>query len=165
MNKELLKGLDPIEVFPIGYVRREPGNMVIEVLPRFRPALLNLEHFSHLLVLFWGDKHGEYKFRNELDLQVDPPYAQGKITGIFATRSEARPNPILLTPCKIKKVDIENGIIQVQMIDALDGSPVLDIKGYFPIMDRVNGAVIPEWLDWGLDHVPDEGLGLYEEME
>ena len=32
-------------------------------------------------------------------------------------------------------------------------------------MDRVNGAVIPEWLDWGMDHVPEEGLDLYEEME
>jgi len=165
MNKELLNGLDPLQVLPIGYVRRQPGNMVIEVLPRFRPALLNLEHFSHLLVIFWADQHGQIGFRNEIDLQVDPPYAPGKITGIFATRSEVRPNPILLTPCKIEQVDMDKGVVRLQMIDALDGSPVLDMKGYFPIMDRVNGAAIPEWLDWGLDHVPDEGLGLYEEME
>ena len=56
-------------------------------------------------------------------------------------------------------------MIYVNKIDGFDGSPILDIKGYFPVMDRVNGAVIPEWLDWGLDDVPEEGLDLYEEME
>ena len=165
MKGNLFKGLQPFQLYPIGFVHREADNMYLEILPSFLPALKELDQFSHITVLFWADRYASDEQRNNLDLQVEPPYAPGKTTGIFATRSEIRPNPILSTPCKIKSVDAVNGFIYVQMIDALEGSPILDIKAYFPIMDRVNGAVIPEWLDWGLDHVPDEGLGLYEEME
>jgi len=165
MNDNLLSGLEAFQVYPIGYIHRNDGDMYIKISPPFRTAIKQLEHFSHMTVLFWAHQHGEVELRNKIDLQVDPPYAPGKLTGIFATRSELRPNPILSTPCKITSIDQENGIIQVNKIDGFDGSPVLDIKGYFPIMDRVNDAIIPEWLDWGLDHVPEDGLDLYEEME
>ena len=165
MNDKLLAGLEEFQVYPIGYIHRDEGDMFVEILPQFRPALKNLEHFSHMTVLFWAHQHGTFEQRNAIDLQVDPPYAPGKITGIFATRSEFRPNPILSTPCKIVAVDHEKGIIHVNKIDGFDGSPILDIKGYFPIMDRVRDATIPEWLDWGIDHVPEEGLDLFEEME
>jgi tRNA-Thr(GGU) m(6)t(6)A37 methyltransferase TsaA len=165
MNDRMFSGLEPFQVYPIGYIHREEDGMFVEVLPQFRPAMKYLEEFSHMLVLHWAHEHSALETRKAIELQVEPPYAQGKTTGIFATRSELRPNPILSTPCKIESVDQESGIIRVNKIDGFDGTPVLDIKGYFPIMDRVNGAVIPDWLDWGLDHVPEEGLDLYEEME
>ena len=165
MNAELFSGLDAFKVYPIGYIHRSEDEMWLEILPEFRPALKQLEHFSHITVLFWADRHGEAADRNGFDLQVEPPYAPGKLTGIFATRSEFRPNPILSTPCKIESLDQEQGTIHVNKIDGLDCSPILDIKGYFPVMDRVRDAVIPDWLDWGIDHVPDEGLDLFEEME
>jgi tRNA-Thr(GGU) m(6)t(6)A37 methyltransferase TsaA len=165
MQDNVFSGLEPFQVYPIGYIHRDEGNMHLEVLPQFRPALKQLENFSHMTVLFWAHQHSDLADRQAIELQVEPPYAPGKVTGIFATRSEMRPNPILSTPCKIESVDMEKGIIRVNKIDGFEGSPVLDVKGYFPIMDRVNGAVIPEWLDWGLDHVPEEGLDLYEEME
>lgn len=163
MNDDRFYGLESFQVFSIGYIHRE--QMCIEILPQFRPALKSLDNFSHLTVLFWAHQNGAVETRNEIELQIEPPYAPGKITGIFATRSELRPNPILSTPCKIESIDPDKGLIYVNKVDGFEGSPVLDIKGYFPIMDRVNGAVIPEWLDWGLDHVPEQGLDLYEEME
>lgn len=165
MNDKLFSGLDALTVYPIGTIHRGPGPMQLEIFPQFRPAMKALEHFSHITVLFWAHEHGSLETRQNIDLQVEPPYAPGKLTGIFATRSELRPNPILSTPCKIEAVDIENGIITVQRIDGFEGSPILDIKGYFPVMDRVNDAVIPDWLDWGIDHVPETGLDLFEEME
>ena len=165
MNDKLFTGLEAFQVYPIGYIHRGEGEMYLEISPPFRPALKQLEHFSHLTVLFWAHQHGAVEKRNTIDLQVEPPYAPGKMTGIFATRSEYRPNPILSTPCKIEAIDHENGIILINKIDGFDSSPILDIKGYYPIMDRVKDATIPDWLDWGLDHVPDEGLDLYEEME
>ena len=165
MNGKLLEGLKAFQVFPIGHIHRNEGDMYLEITTQFRPALKQLEHFSHITVLFWAHEHGATEVRNTIDLQVEPPYAPGKMTGIFATRSELRPNPILSTPCKIKSIDYDSGIIHVNRIDGFEGSPILDIKGYFPIMDRVKDAEIPEWLDWGIDHVPDEGLDLYEEME
>ena len=165
MQENVFSSLDSFQVFPIGSIHRNDGDMYLQILPPFRPAMKQLEHFSHITVLFWAHQHGDVATRAGFDLQVDPPYAPGKLTGVFATRSELRPNPILSTPCKIESIDFEQGIIRVNKIDGFEGSPVLDIKGYFPIMDRVNGAVIPEWLDWGLDHVPEEGLDLFEEME
>ena len=165
MNDKLFTGLEAFQVYPIGYIHRSEGEMYLEISSPFRPALKQLEHFSHLTVLFWAHQHGSVEKRNTTDLQVEPPYAPGKMTGIFATRSEFRPNPILSTPCKIEAIDHEKGIILINKIDGFNGSPILDIKGYYPIMDRVKDAVIPDWLDWGLDHVPDEGLDLYEEME
>ncbi|MFO7681453.1 MAG: hypothetical protein R6X34_15515 [Chloroflexota bacterium] len=47
----------------------------------------------------------------------------------------------------------------------IENTPIIDIKGYFPVCDRVNDAAIPAWPDWGIDHLPDEGMGLYEEYE
>jgi tRNA-Thr(GGU) m(6)t(6)A37 methyltransferase TsaA len=165
MKDQILNGLESFQVFPIGYIHRNEGDMYLEILPPFRPALKELEHFSHMTVLFWAHEHGTVEERNAIELQVEPPYAPGKMTGIFATRTQLRPNPILSTPCKIEDIDHKNGIIRVNKVDGFEGSPVLDIKGYFPIMDRVKDAVIPDWLDWGIDHVPEEGLDLYEEME
>jgi tRNA-Thr(GGU) m(6)t(6)A37 methyltransferase TsaA len=165
MKKGLFSGLESFQLYPIGYIHREGSEHWLEILPQFKPALKQLEHFSHLTVLFWAHEHSSVNTRNSIDLQVEPPYAPGVITGIFATRSELRPNPILSTPCGIVSINQDEGIIHVNKIDGFDGSPILDIKGYFPIMDRVNGAIIPEWLDWGFDHVPEEGLDLYEEIE
>lgn len=165
MIDKMLDGLEAFQVYPIGYIHRNGGEMYLEISPQFRPALKQLEHFSHITVLFWAHQHGAVAARNAIELQVEPPYAPGKLTGIFATRSELRPNPILSTPCKIEAIDNEMGIIHINRIDGFEGSPILDIKGYFPIMDRVKDAIIPEWLDWGLDHVPEEGLDLFEEIE
>ena len=50
--------------------------------------------------------------------------------------------------------------MRVAQIDAFDGTEVLDLKAYFPVCDRVRDAHIPEWLNWGIDWLPDEGLGL-----
>lgn len=165
MSDNLFTNLDSFQVFPIGYIHRNNGDMYLEICQQFKPALKQLKHFSHITVLFWAHQHGAVEVRKSIELQVEPPYAPGINTGIFATRSELRPNPILSTPCKIEGIDEEKGIIYINRIDGFEGSPILDIKGYFPIMDRVNNAVIPEWLDWGLDHVPEEGLDLFEEME
>jgi tRNA (Thr-GGU) A37 N-methylase len=110
------------------------------------------------MVFWWADKHDNEQSRNIL--QTEPPYAQGKITGVFATRAEYRPNPIAMTTCKILAVDQDKGIVEVAEIDAFDGTPLVDLKGYFPVCDRVKHASIPEWLsDWP-EWMPEEGLGL-----
>ena len=123
----------------------------------FRPALAGLGHFSHVIALWWPD---------QLDpawgaiLQSEPPYAPGHVTGVFASRAPYRPNPIALTVCPILSVDEAAGIVRVADIDALDGSPLFDLKAYFPVCDRVRAARIPAWLaDWP-DWLPEEGLGL-----
>ncbi len=145
-------------MFPIGYVRRETREKRLEILETFRPALKQLDHFSHVMVFWWAHKHDTKKSRGIL--QCEPPYTRGKVTGVFATRAEYRPNPIAMTTCKILGVDQVKGIIKVADIDAYDGTPIVDLKAYFPVCDRVEEAKIPEWLsDWP-EWVPEEGIGL-----
>ena len=146
------------KISPIGFVRRTDNGLHIEIEEQFRPAMKQLDKFSHLMVFWWADKHDNEKSRSQL--QCEPPYAVGHITGVFATRAEYRPNPIALTTTKILDIDEKNGVIRIGDIDAFDGTPVIDLKAYFPVCDRVQNATIPEWLsDWP-EWMPDAGLGL-----
>ncbi|UCF83996.1 MAG: SAM-dependent methyltransferase [Desulfobacteraceae bacterium] len=63
--------------------------------------------------------------------------------GIFSQRAKRRPNPIGVTAAGI--IQIENNVLKVQGLDAIDGTPVLDIKPYYP-RDRVENPLIPEWV-------------------
>ncbi len=67
-------------------------------------------------------------------------------------------NPVLSTPCVIAAIGHDQGMIHINRNDGIDGAPILDIEGYFPVMDRDKDAVIPKWLDWGIDHVEETGL-------
>jgi tRNA (Thr-GGU) A37 N-methylase len=65
-----------------------------------------------------------------------------------------------MTTCKILKIDEAKGTITVGDIDAFDGTPIVDLKAYFPVCDRVKNAEIPEWLsDWP-EWMPEKGIGL-----
>ena len=146
------------EIFPIGHVRRDDDGIRLEVLEPYRPALKELDEFSHVIALWWADQVADDECRQVL--QCNPPYAEDHLTGVFATRSPLRPNPVAATTCKILSSDEEAGVVRIAEIDALDGTPVLDLKAYFPVCDRVREAHIPAWLsDWP-EWMPDEGLGL-----
>jgi tRNA-Thr(GGU) m(6)t(6)A37 methyltransferase TsaA len=143
------------EVFPIGYVKRG-SEIEIQLKEKYRDALLEVDNFSHLIVVWWGDRYEEY--RNQVDMQMNPPYAPDVLTGLFATRSPVRPNPINISTCKISAVDIEKGVISIDEIDAFDGTPILDLKVYFPTSDRVKDPTVPErFKEWG-EWIPDEGI-------
>lgn len=145
-------------MFPIGHIRRSENLIYLEILEPFRPAMKQLNHFSHVMVFWWADKHDNEKSRSAL--QTKPPYAKEKLTGVFATRAEYRPNPIAMTTCKMLAVDETAGRIRVAGIDAYDGTPIVDLKAYFPVCDRVQKARIPKWLsDWP-SWMPEEGIDL-----
>jgi tRNA-Thr(GGU) m(6)t(6)A37 methyltransferase TsaA len=146
------------QVYPIGYVRRSEDDVYLEILEPFRPALKQLNHFSHVMVFWWADRHDNERSRTIM--QTEPFYASGKLTGVFATKAEYRPNPLAMTTCEVLEVDEENGTVRIANIDAYDGTPVVDLKAYFPVCDRVKEATIPEWLsDWP-EWMPEEGTGL-----
>lgn len=146
------------EMVPIGYIRRSDQEIHLEILEAYRPALVQLDQFSHVMVFWWADKHDNEASRSVM--QTEPPYAPGQICGVFATRAEYRPNPIAMTTCKLEGVDQEKGIVRVADIDAYDGTGVVDLKAYFPVCDRVEEFRVPEWVsDWP-EWMPEEGLGL-----
>ncbi len=76
---------------------------------------------------------------------ANKPYKKGPdIIGIFATRSEIRPNPVLITTVvNILSVDLGKGTIELPWIDAENNSPIIDIKSYQPCSDRVKNVEQP----------------------
>ncbi|MGD6933483.1 tRNA (N6-threonylcarbamoyladenosine(37)-N6)-methyltransferase TrmO [candidate division WWE3 bacterium] len=142
------------KVYSIGHVKRGK-EIEVQLKEEYKNALLEVENFGHIIVVWWGDKYEDY--RNQIEMQMKPPYAPNVLTGLFATRSPIRPNPINISVCKIKKVDHEKGIVTINQIDAFDGTPILDLKVYFPTCDRVKEPLVPQrFIEWG-NWIPPEG--------
>jgi tRNA (adenine37-N6)-methyltransferase len=148
MSKPETAGRPSYEAHPIGTVHSSDDGSYLEIFESFRPALRQLDQFSHVIVVWWADQHDNPEARSLL--QCQPPYAENEVTGVFACRAEYRPNPVALTVCRMPDgVDEEAGIVPLEWIDAIDGTPVLDLKAYFPICDRVRDVKVPEWVaDW-----------------
>jgi tRNA (Thr-GGU) A37 N-methylase len=110
------------------------------------------------MVFWWADRFDDDTYRAML--QTKPPYAEEHVCGVFATRSPYRPNPIAMTTCRLVVVDEEEGLVEVADLDAFDGTPIVDLKAYFPVCDRVQEAHIPAWLAGWPEWMPEEGIGL-----
>ena len=103
-------------------------------------ALDGVDGFSHLFVLFWLHKIPDEQRKT---LKVHPRGRRDlPLVGIFATRSMLRPNPVGLTLVELVKV--EDNVLTVRGLDALDGTPVLDIKP-FDNWDTARDAKVPRW--------------------
>ena len=151
---------------PIGRIRRGEGGIRVEVDAPYRPALKQLDRFSHVMVFWWADWFDQPDYRDNPErLQMEPPYARGHVTGVFASRAPYRPNPIAMTTCVIRAVDEEQGWVHVGDIDAVDGTPLIDLKAYFGVCDRVREARLPAWLDDWPEWMPENGIGLEEGEE
>ena len=105
--------------------------MQIELFPQFIPGIGTMEGISHIWVLYWMD-------RAERDILFARRPDWDEARPVFTIRSPARPNPIALSIGRIEK--LEDGIITVTGIEALEGSPVLDIKPYIPDLDCIPDA-------------------------
>jgi len=129
-----------ITLQPIGYVERDEGDKKLSgdelrarpariVLdPALTDGLLGLEPGCDVVVLFYCHRSTGY------DLQVHPRGDPGRpLRGVFAVRSPRRPNPIGVTTARVRRV--EGNVLEVIGLDALDSSPVLDIKCYSSYYD------------------------------
>jgi tRNA-Thr(GGU) m(6)t(6)A37 methyltransferase TsaA len=125
-------------------MRQGWGNVVSELVlkPDFAEAIEGLEQFSHIMVLFWMHKAypqpspwGKIHPRGRQDLPL---------VGLFATRSPIRPNPIGITTVKL--LERQENILKVIGLDAIDGTPILDIKPYIPEYDSMAMAEFPHWV-------------------
>jgi tRNA (adenine37-N6)-methyltransferase len=105
---------------------------VIEVLPEYEEGLLDIEGFSHLIVLWVLD-------RAATATMTRVPFLSDQPHGLWACRHPARPNPIGLTVVTLEKR--EGARLTVGGVDMLDGTPVLDIKPYVPQFDSFPDAV------------------------
>jgi len=109
----------------------------IVLAPDLVEGLADLDGFSHIIVLYHFHKVGK------ISLTVTP-FLDPEPRGVFSTRAPTRPNHIGLSILKLLK--IEGNILQVENIDILNGTPLLDIKPYVPVFDQQNGDVRTGWL-------------------
>ncbi|MEM0215999.1 MAG: tRNA (N6-threonylcarbamoyladenosine(37)-N6)-methyltransferase TrmO [Candidatus Bathyarchaeia archaeon] len=115
----------------------------IRIYPEFKSGLKGIDGFSHIIVLYWIHLRDTEKDRSTL--LVYPRRHKVNIeTGVFACRSPSRPNPIGL--CVAKLLEVKDDSIIVKGLDAIEGSPIVDIKPYIPAIDAVLDARIPKWL-------------------
>jgi tRNA-Thr(GGU) m(6)t(6)A37 methyltransferase TsaA len=135
-----------IDVRPIGRIVRTQDGARIELEPEFEAGLRGLDGFSHIMVLYWLHENDSPERRRVL--QVHPMKDPAKpLTGVFATHSPARPNLIAVTVCKLSAV--RDTHLEVEEMDAVDGSPVLDIKCYIPRGRSETDVTVPDWVTAG----------------
>jgi tRNA-Thr(GGU) m(6)t(6)A37 methyltransferase TsaA len=106
----------------------------VEIDPRYAAGLQDLHLYSHAVLLYWMNEA-----RRDLIQQV--PGHLGHPRGTFALRSPVRPNPIALAVVEI--LGIEGSTVTVRKVDCVDGTPLLDIKPYYPSTDSFPGARVP----------------------
>ena len=146
-----------IMIKPIGYVRNEVhekkdiswGSDIsfIELDEAYHTGLKGLEEFSHAIVLYYLD---QAQYVKEKHLQRRPQNREDMPkVGIFSQRAKDRPNHIGMTSVEI--VSVSDRTLTVKGLDAVNGTPVLDIKPYYPVYDRKE-AVVPEWVDRLMEH-------------
>ncbi|XP_054634490.1 tRNA (adenine(37)-N6)-methyltransferase isoform X2 [Dunckerocampus dactyliophorus] len=92
-------------------------------------ALLGLEQYSHVWVIFLFHKNGHLSYK----AKVKPPRLNGQKVGVYSTRSPHRPNALGLTLAKLDK--IHGDTLHLSDIDMIEGTPVLDVKPYIPEYD------------------------------
>jgi len=101
-----------------------------------------IEEFSHILVLYWSH------FASQADRSLTKAHPMGRKglprVGIFATCSPVRPNPICVSAVQL--LERKGNVLKVRGLDAVDGSPVVDIKPYVPSYYAVSEARISSWV-------------------
>ncbi|MEM9954432.1 MAG: tRNA (N6-threonylcarbamoyladenosine(37)-N6)-methyltransferase TrmO [Chloroflexota bacterium] len=151
------------QIYPIGAVKRQTEQISIELNPSHHPALGGLDQFSHVIVYWWAEQYDTEDYR--ATTVVPLPYANNQEAGVFSCRAPVRPNLIMSTVCEILEINQEQGIIKIKNIDAFDGTPIIDLKAYLPIMDRVTDVKVPDYLREWPEAVPAEGIGLFEDEQ
>jgi tRNA-Thr(GGU) m(6)t(6)A37 methyltransferase TsaA len=137
---------------PIGIIMtpfQDPSGMPIQpsaaegvkgsviIYPEFEPGLADLDGFSHLVLLYHFHRAGKTHLKVK-------PFLDEEKRGVFATRAPRRPNGIGLSVVEL--LEIKGNLLEIQNVDILDGTPLLDIKPYVPNFDQVDEVRIG-WLE------------------
>jgi tRNA (adenine37-N6)-methyltransferase len=152
MQEELIP-TEAISLKAIGVVRngmREPRvegweNVLSDIIVRknLTDALDGIEGYSHVLVLFYLHKVSDDE-RNRIKIHPrgDERYP---LQGIFATRTQHRPNPVGVSVVAL--VRRRRNVLRVRGLDAINGTPILDIKPYVAHYDAPSDPRVPEWIN------------------
>ena len=101
-----------------------------------------IDHYSHIVVLYWAHK---VPAQSRSLVKVHPMgRKEFPLVGLFCTCSPARPNPVLMSVVRL--CGRQANVLQVMGLDAIDGSPVIDIKPYVKHLYPQEGVLIPDWM-------------------
>ena len=120
----------------------------IHLDPALARGLQGLAGFSHVLVVFFLDRAQGFDPAKQL-LRRPRGREDMQEVGVFAQRTKFRPNPLGITAVQL--LGIDGNVLKVRGLDALDGTPVLDIKPYMPPFDRMEDVKMPEWVGLFMD--------------
>ena len=126
----------------IGVVESSGELSMVKIFPEFCVGLQGLNNFSHITILYWFHLRDNEEERRTLQV-VPRRHLGAPQVGVFASRSPSRPNPLGL--CVVELVKIQDCTLVVRGLDALEGSPIIDIKPYIPRADSISDARVPEW--------------------
>lgn len=138
-----------IKVKPVGIVQNSVqkemfggwGSIVSDIIldKEYAGALDGIGDFSHVVVVYWMSEAKTCSIKHR-------PQGNSKVpvVGIFSCRCPARPNPIAVTTCRIIKR--KGNVLTVEGLDAINNTPVIDIKPYYPPYDKVENSKAPAWI-------------------
>ncbi len=115
----------------------------LELDGAFAAGLAGLDAFSHAIVVFFMHEDPD----GEAPALVRRPRGRADMPrlGVFAQRGRMRPNPVGITVVPV--VSVEPGAAIVRGLDAIDGTPILDLKPYVPAFDRPDDPRVPDWMN------------------
>lgn len=163
------KKLETVTFSPIGRIRtpynewapNQPveqkegiGKFKVEVDEKFTEGLKDLACFKYVILVFHLDR-----IKGAPSMEVTPPWAKGKKTGLFASRSPNRPNPLGISIVRLDR--IEGNVLYTWPVDILDDTPLLDIKPYIATLDSKKDAN-DGWIDdlEGKEHLMEHVRGV-----
>ncbi len=139
-----------ITLRPIGFVKNNIKKLrfggfadeISEIIvdEKFTEALDGIDDYSHVIIVYWMDKVKGHVIKHQPQGNPNVP-----VVGIFACRCPQRPNPIGMTTVRL--LEHKGNRIKVKGLDVLDGTPVIDIKPYWPQYDKIEDGKIPEWVN------------------
>ncbi len=109
----------------------------VDLYPEFAEGLKDLDGFSHLILLYHFHESRGHKL-------IVTPFLDSEPRGVFATRAPKRPNPIGLSIVRL--IRIQGATLDIENVDILEGTPLLDIKPYVPEFDHQEECRIG-WLE------------------
>ncbi len=116
----------------------------VELFPEYSEGLKDLDGFSHIILLY------NFHLAKNVSLRVKP-FMDEDFHGVFATRSQSRPNPIGISVVRL--IRVEENTLHISDVDIIDGTPLLDLKPYVPEFD-VRDTIRIGWLENKVHRLP-----------